>query len=501
MTKIIEYIFVFTSVFGALNTLFAGGENLKKENASSEFDIFNGKDDLKSAKTNTSSGIQMDIVVQKPFARDSIFFPDRDFMAMDNWIFTQFLRFTQKPKISETMSINLDFGLKSTTESKKQALNEMNKYFPVSGLMNSVHPMFENELSFLHFFIYDFSVNLSFLPTDTGTFFLTAGILPVKSGNSFYKNPVSFFERYLAPKNYLQEYSPLSFPAIKLDYIFNIYHLEILFVPEIAKSNLDKNSELSNISRYLYFTNYSNILSVKNSLDFSDIITDVYFFWENKPEKEIQNHFGFGHETSWRVFKDLHLNWQMLISNGKPDYEVSTHSILNSTYYSFEARKNSTEDYHLESLVSINFSGLDDFETSFGYYFNGYGLSGKQYRELHNALEISKKGYASSGAILKSLHMLFFASVLTQFDLFSMNQHYVFMNIASLQNMEFFSWGFSTFIALEQFALMPILFANFNVNTQTKVYFQLMANFGETGSVFSESPTAGSINGGIQFVF
>jgi len=136
-----------------------------------------------------------------------------------------------------------------------------------------------------------------------------------------------------------------------------------------------------------------------------------------------------------------------------------------------------------------------------GYYYNGFGFSNSQYNNLTRTLHIAKDGYAAKDSLWKSLHLLFFSQVLEQYDLFALNQHYLFFNIVGLQNMEIFTWGLSAFITLEHFSIMPVVFVNFNVNANMKLYLQLAGNFGKPDTVFAESPLEASLNGGIQWSF
>lgn len=467
--------------------------------AASEFDIFEKSSDKDDSEKKEPLGLQMDLIVQKQFARDSLFFPDQEFASLDPWIFTQFLRYSKNPKAGDFFSVKIDMGLRSTTDTKKSALKTISAMSPDTNVMNMVHPMFDQELSFLHFYAYELSFNFTISPTTADSFFLTGGILPVKFGNSFYKNPVSFFERYLPPRDFIQEYNPLSLPGIKLGYVHGIYNIDILFVPEIPYSEIGKNGDGVKFSEYLYFLNSANVLTVKNSFDFSTVQMSLFFFWENQSKTE--NYFGFGSELSWRMTDSLSLNFQLMVSNGKPSFEISEQNFNNSIYYSFEAPESSYKKYQAQSLVSFNFSGVKDYDMAVGYYYNGFGFSNKLYNELTDTLEIAKQGYASADPVLKGFHLLYFSSVLAQYDLFALSQHYLFLNIAALHNMEIVTWGLSAFFTLERFSVMPVLFVNLNINSQMKIYLQAAGSLGKAKSVFQESPLAASVNGGVQWSF
>ncbi|MDH4198789.1 MAG: hypothetical protein OEV66_00260 [Spirochaetia bacterium] len=471
----------------------------------SEFDIFeNSGDENKSGKKKLA-GLQMDLVVQKQFPGTSIFLPDQNFAVFDSWIFSQILRYSQKARFSGIFSTNIDLGIRSTTNTKAQALKTMKDSSPSGQAIDMIHPMFNEELSFTHFYAYELSLNLNLSINNENIFCLSGGVLPLKMGNSFYRNPVSFFERYLPPREFIQEYTPISFPGIKMGYSRDIYHMDLLFIPLIPYHNMGNNQEGKKISEYLYWINPASIFMAKNSFNFPVIQTDLYFFWENNPDRKTQNHFGFGSEMIWRILKTLNMDWQLMISNGRAQYGLSEKNTSGFAYYSFTPVENSGQQYFMESLVSFNYSAVFfkkmNCDISAGYYFNGFGIPGNTYRSLTYALDQTKKQYATGNTLLNQFHLLFFSGVLAEYDPFVFNQHYLFFNIVSLQDVELFTWGISAFISLEAFSVMPVLFSNFNINSNVKIYLQISAGLGEKYAIFSENPIAGAINGGIQWSF
>ncbi|MDH4261805.1 MAG: hypothetical protein OEV78_02035 [Spirochaetia bacterium] len=473
------------------------------EEPSSDFDVFKelpeSLDD--NGKKNESAGLQIDLVAQKQFMHDSLFLPSKDFAAFDPWVFIQVLRYTKKITPWNFLGFNVDLGLHNSTATRAQVLHTISSQYGGSDVMNQVHPMFNSELSFLHFYVYELNTHINFSANRQNSFFLEAGILPVRFGNSFYKNPVSFFERYLPPRDYIQEYTPLDFPGAKFSYIHDLYRLDILFVPDWGMEKTGTDQNVAQIARYLYFTNPGNVLSVKNSLNFTAVQMDYYFFWENISKNKIADHFGLGGEITLRLFNYLNASWQAMASNGVKHYTAAQKNAYGVESYTFSPLENSTEQYRLESLLSLNYNGLVNYQISTGYYYNGFGLSNQEYDVLVRALKEAKAGYNSSNQVLSQSSMLFFSEVLARYNVFSLSQHYLFVNIVNLKEQEIFTWGLSAFFSLEQFSLMPVAFTNFNVNGNTKIYLQIAANIGAADSIFAESPVAFTVNSGIQWSF
>lgn len=496
-------LFIFYGLSGA-GLLFAAGTNGDSEKAG-EFDVFKDPSASESAGSDQGKksddepmGLQIAFIPEKRFEQDSVFIPGPDFGAIDSWVFSELIRYSKKPRISRSMAVNFDAALYHTTNLKTAVLSSLGD----QAALRSVKPDFNQELSFLHFYVYELDFLFSIYPSQKDVLTLTLGVMPVKMGNSFFRNPVSFFERYLEPRQFLQEYSPLSFPGISVNYVRDIYNLDIMFIPYFSYQSWDKNGTAEQLARYFHFTNPANVVAVKNNFQFSSVDLGLYFFWENRPAYKAgrQNHFGFGTESVWRLDGVLNISWQFLVSNGRKHYGVSPYVVALKTYYELVSVRNSEEQYRMESLFSVNFSGLRNYEISICYYYNGFGYSGSEYNSLINALVASKAGYNSSDPAA-SLHGLFFGQVLAEYNQFALNQHYIFLNLVNLENGEFFTWGFSAFFSLELFSVYPVVFFQLSVNEYMKVYLQASVNAGVRHSVFKESPMAAVVTAGLEWSF
>jgi len=505
MKKKITRILIFYLLFSVFYPSWSSGLYAKDEppGPDSEFAIFQNQPEAQTNEDKEPAGLQLDIVIQKQFFRSSIFFPEDNFAVGDSWIFTQFIRYTKNPQIADNLKLNFDLGIQNTTNSRALALKTLDGFQGAATTMSMVHPQFENELSFTHFYTYELSMQWNLSKTGLQGFFVDLGVLPVKYGNSFYRNPVSFFERYFPSRDYIQEYTSLSFPGVRLGYAGDLYTVDLLYIPDIPYDKIGNNGEGKKISEYLYYLNQANVLMLKNSLRLSPVQVDFYVFWENKSTRE--NHFGFGPEMNWRILSVLNLDWQIMISNGKETRRVARQSYSNSDYFTYDPVKNSTQEFKIESLLSLNysahFSDTFNYDLSLGYYYNGFGLPKPEYDALTTSLVAAQNGYTSNDIVLKNLHMAFFSSVLAKYDLFSLNQHYIFFNVADIQSVEFVTWGLSAFLTLENLSFMPVVFINLNLNSYLKFYLQLAGSFGKAHSIFEESPLAASINAGLQWNF
>lgn len=441
--------------------------------------------------------------LQRQFAGDSLFLPEPGKIPVDEWVYLVFFQLQKSRQIAPWWSFHLDLGFQTSNAGATGVLDFL-ETSQLSQTLESMQPGFSHALSFTHFPVYELFTEFQI----SNLFFIQAGIVHTLQGNSFYKNPVSFYERYFQARQLYREYSTFSAPGVSLEYSGEIYSMKFLYTPGV-----DTKAPGLDDARRLFFDSFGfkiphHVIMLKNSFLLSPLTSDLYFFAESPPvrpestgSEENKFHYGFGAEFTWNITSALGLTAQALYSNGRELYQIVEKSGAGFLYPRLEPIENSKSIYRLESLLGLNFSGVEGFEISLSYYYNGRGKSENEHNELIATLEKSRTGYASSDPAESFDHEIFFYQVLDGYDLFSEGRHFALLNIVNLEAPEFFTWGASVFLSLRDFSFMPAAYINMKIDDHSEAYLQAFYNAGAPQSIFKESLIEGTITGGIEWSF
>jgi hypothetical protein len=469
------------------------------QDPSGENDTLPDNDQNKKNK-NKPGMFYLNLNLQKQFGGDSIFLPEPYLNVIDSWVFLAFLRYSDNIAFTKNLSFVLRIGL-GTTNQNSQTVYQVLDTTRQSGTFEQIQPNFHSVLSFTKLYAYEANLDLNF----SGSFFLKAGFLPLLQGNSFFKNPVSFFERYFPQKQFYQEYSAFSAPAISLDYFGSIYSAKLLYKPAISTWGLAPADDKRQLAEYLGINIPGHVLMFKNTLHKSPILSDLFFFTESPTHYNDNFHFGLGSETTWNIIPTLSLQGQILYSNGINRYESVEYNGSDGAdsfnYYSLEIIPGSMEDYRFDTLAQLKFSGISGYEISLTYYYNGHGLSESEYNSLIEKLKFSRERILAGSSSESLYHQQFFYPVLSAYDIFSLRQHYLFLSFVDIKSADKFTWGVTPIISIVDLSLMITAHLNINISTNGNFYLQVIENLGEPESVFFESILKASIIGGIEWKF
>jgi len=469
-----------------------------EEPGSSEFEIFddteNTSEENNSDISKNSYGLQIDMVFQKRWLQPTFIFSDEKKIPIETSIFLQSLRFNKSIHFLNIIELIFDGASYYSNEGKKYLINNID-----SNAQNS-NPFLNEELSFLHFYTYELSIAAT-LNNKSNNIILKTGVLPVQQGNSFYKNPVSFFERYLPARNYLLEYNPLSFPGFSLIFINKHINTELLYVPFIPFDKLDEKSYMKHQAEYMYFINPAHVVMLKNSFPLFFSLNELYFFYENNPHLKKKNHFAIGNDMQIPLFSDLSFSLQFLTSNGQSKYYLQLHKINSIEYYSLDPVPDSANIFYTELIVALNLNFLNQKSFSIGYYYNGIGYNQEEFNRIIQIFGKIKSNSKSNNSNLFSINDYLASEFFKKDDFFQFNRHYLFLNLISTNDLNLFSWGVSSFFTLERFSIFPVIFINYQITPDMKLYIHGSTSAGVQNAVFKEFFLSRTLNTGVQWNF
>jgi len=463
-----------------------------------EFEIFNDlentSEEHNSDISKNSYGLQIDMVFQKRWLQPSFIISDEKKIPIDTSIFLQSLRYTKGIHFLNIFEFIFDGATYYSNEGKKYLINNIN-----NNVQNS-NPFLREELSFLHFYIYELSITAT-LNNKYNNSILKTGVLPVQQGNSFYKNPVSFFERYLPARNYLLEYNPLSFPGFSLIFINKNINSELLYVPLISFDKFDDKNYVQHQAEYLYFINPAHVIMLKNSFSLIISLNELYFFYENNPHLEKKNHFAAGNDMQIPLFNNLSFSLQFLTSNGQKKYSLQLYKINSIDYYSLEPVPDSINVFYTELIAAFNLNLFNQKSISIGYYYNGMGYTQEEFNRIIQIFSHIKNNSKSSNANLFGINDYLASEFFKKDDFFQFNRHYLFLNLFSETDNDPFFWGVSSFFTLERFSIFPLVFINYQITPDMKLYLHGSISTGVQNAVFKEFFLSKTMSTGVQWNF
>jgi len=393
--------------------------------------------------------------------------------------------------LSPTISLKLDLALHTTNQGSNILITSLSNQSLTTA--RAIQPQFRETLSFTRLLLYE----TAFQFQTQNRYFLKLGLLPAKQGNSFYKNPVSFPERYLPPLNYLQEYSAVTFPAVQAEITGSKYNASLLYIPWFQGGE-----HWENLKNYFGYLNHGHLLMVKNSYFLQTVDLHFYLFSELGGDDfvyydkiiEQKNHYGLGIEISWRPRSDLNIYTQAMVSNGK----TNSNALFNNNRYQYVTEQQMFDRYFIESIATARYSGISQMEFGFSYYYNGNGLSTRQYNTLVEGASWATEVIATGNAALFQDAVAYLNRVLLEYDPFALGRHFIFSEITMIFSGGRLVWSIVPFIALTNLSLMATSYLSWDIDPNTKLYVQALAQGGKKYSVFNESPLAGSLMFGLE---
>ncbi|MES0489075.1 MAG: hypothetical protein ABUK01_03725 [Leptospirales bacterium] len=466
-----------------------------------EFDIFDNNstdnNDGNDGKKIDDAGIYFTLNLAYAPLQNSIYLPDYKSNPLDPWLYTAFFQYKKYFEIGKTGGLNVSLGMHNTNKNRNITMQLLRGY-GAAGIFENSMPGFSNNVSFTKFMLYELSGDFNI----KDKVFMEVGVLPLLQGNSFYKNPVSFFERYFSNRQYFQEYTAFSSPGLSVEFAGDLFSGKLLYTPAMSTAHTQNTaSEYSyNLTDYLGYTIDEHVLMFKNSFHVSPVFADIYFF-SSTTNTNNPFYFGAGTEVVWNITNSLGISGQFIYSNGIETNHVVKNSSGGENYYSVEPLPGSTDKYYPESFLSVAFSGIRNYEISLSYYYNGRGFSDQQYNKVIQGLHTAKKGLNSSNAVVSLASQNYYYDILGIYDPFAMTRNYIFLNITNVKDLDIWTWGITPFFSVKDFSFMLTGYANWIINSSMTIYVQTTWNIGSPETVFGESLFQKNITGGVEWKF
>ncbi len=413
------------------------------------------------------------------YQKTSLFLPPAPYQpAIEPWSYFTFIRRQATHTLKKyNFSLHNDFGVFTANENiASLTAPEQPKVGDASSPRQS--------LSSTRLLLYRLSLDYSL----GQNVFLEGGVLPLRAGESFFLNPVSYFDRRFQARRFFRDYSPSSSPAVRFDYFGDTFSLAVLAAGAV-KTEED----------IFGFLPYPAAMA-KGSLQYGQFFLTMYLFGENAGE---ERYFGTGATLDANFASAFGAHAQALLSNGFQRYAPKVYR-QNSIEYPVFQKDMDMQKQYLELSVGIDyifarvrFSGV--------YYYNERGLSENEYDRLIRSLKKRRTVFEPALQNPPALtaegerYLEFYGDFLSVYDPFLLRRNYLFFQAVRLPANEKFTLGFMLFAEMPGASLIPASYFEYILSDTAVAYFQGSYFSGKAETIFGESPVLFEIAGGLKW--
>ena len=205
---------------------------------------------------------------------------------------------------------------------------------------------------------------------EKGDMIIDTGVLSANFGSSLFLNPVNYLDRYVVDP---QKQGSYGFVGTKLSHFDESDYYALYYFPRFSLKDKDNN----------------NIVLFRKNTYLTGKRFSFYFFAEEKDPWEFNNpYLGFGLDSNFSIASNYLFNGQVFYSNGETRSTVKELTVDSVPFLIPE--EGSEKDLYLDLFMTINTVLFDDLDLTFGYLYNGRGLSEGEISRLLSGLELSK---------------------------------------------------------------------------------------------------------------